>query len=131
MKAGDAKLPGAGMSPKQRARKCVAEKGGWTIKGGRGCACGTRCEVEESLDGAGSARNVLTKTIRMSDDAPTLVWPPLLVLSSDAVKVVYLDLNHWISLAQASQRDVIGVLIIPSSTKLTSIVAEPRVAAVL
>ena len=26
MKAGDAKLPGAGMSPKQRARKCVAEK---------------------------------------------------------------------------------------------------------
>jgi hypothetical protein len=38
----------------------------------------------------------------MSDDAPTLVWPPLLVLPSDAVKVVYLDLNHWISLAQAS-----------------------------
>ena len=38
----------------------------------------------------------------MRDAAPALVWPRLLELPSDGVKVVYLDLNHWISLAQAS-----------------------------
>jgi hypothetical protein len=38
----------------------------------------------------------------MREKAPTLVWPPLLDLPSDDVKLVYLDLNHWISLAQAS-----------------------------
>lgn len=38
----------------------------------------------------------------MKDDLPALVWPPLLQLPSDSVNVVYLDLNHWICLAQAS-----------------------------
>jgi hypothetical protein len=30
------------------------------------------------------------------------VWPPLLKLPSESLSVVYLDLNHWISLAQAA-----------------------------
>jgi hypothetical protein len=38
----------------------------------------------------------------MKDEPPALVWPRLLGLPSDNVNVVYLDLNHWISLAQAS-----------------------------
>jgi hypothetical protein len=38
----------------------------------------------------------------MRDEPPALVWPRLLELPSDNVNVVYLDLNHWISLAQAS-----------------------------
>ncbi len=38
----------------------------------------------------------------MKDEPPALVWPRLLELPSDEVKVVYLDLNHWISLAQAA-----------------------------
>jgi hypothetical protein len=38
----------------------------------------------------------------MRDEPPLLVWPRLLELPSDNVNVVYLDLNHWISLAQAS-----------------------------
>jgi hypothetical protein len=38
----------------------------------------------------------------MKDEPPALVWPRLLELPSDNVNVVYLDLNHWISLAQAS-----------------------------
>jgi hypothetical protein len=38
----------------------------------------------------------------MRDETPALVWPRLLELPSDNVNVVYLDLNHWISLAQAS-----------------------------
>jgi hypothetical protein len=38
----------------------------------------------------------------MRDEAPALVWPPLLELPPDDVKLVYLDLNHWISFAQAS-----------------------------
>jgi hypothetical protein len=38
----------------------------------------------------------------MRDTAPALVWPPLLELPPDDVKLVYLDLNHWISFAQAS-----------------------------
>ena len=38
----------------------------------------------------------------MRDEAPAPVWPRLLELPSENVKVVYLDLNHWISLAQAS-----------------------------
>jgi hypothetical protein len=38
----------------------------------------------------------------MKDEPPTLVWPRLLELPPDNVNVVYLDLNHWISLAQAS-----------------------------
>ena len=36
------------------------------------------------------------------DEPPALVWPRLLELPLDRVNVVYLDLNHWISLAQAS-----------------------------
>ena len=38
----------------------------------------------------------------MRDEPPALVWPRLLELPPDNVNVVYLDLNHWISLAQAS-----------------------------
>lgn len=38
----------------------------------------------------------------MRDEPPALVWPRLLQLPSDSVNVVYLDLNHWIYLAQAS-----------------------------
>jgi hypothetical protein len=38
----------------------------------------------------------------MRDEPPALVWPRLLDLPSANVNVVYLDLNHWISLAQAS-----------------------------
>lgn len=38
----------------------------------------------------------------MKDEPSALVWPRLLELPSDNVNVVYLDLNHWISLAQAS-----------------------------
>jgi len=38
----------------------------------------------------------------MREKAPNLVWPPLLELPPDAVRLVYLDLNHWISFAQAS-----------------------------
>lgn len=38
----------------------------------------------------------------MRDEPPALVWPHLLELPSDSVNVVYLDLNHWISLAQTS-----------------------------
>jgi len=38
----------------------------------------------------------------MRDEPPALVWPRLLELPTDNVTVVYLDLNHWISLAQAS-----------------------------
>jgi hypothetical protein len=33
---------------------------------------------------------------------PSLVWPRLLELPPDNVLIVYLDLNHWIGLAQAS-----------------------------
>jgi len=40
----------------------------------------------------------------MRDELPALVWPRLLELPSDSVNVVYLDLNHWIYLAQASVR---------------------------
>ena len=38
----------------------------------------------------------------MSENASALVWPQLLRLPSEAVKIVYLDLNHWIYLAQAA-----------------------------
>src|SRR5271165_1682860 len=38
----------------------------------------------------------------MKDEPPALVWPRLLELPSDNVNVAYLDLSHWISLAQAS-----------------------------
>ncbi len=38
----------------------------------------------------------------MSDETPALVWPRLLQLPSAATNVVYLDLNHWIALSQAS-----------------------------
>ena len=37
----------------------------------------------------------------MKDNPPSLVWPRLLTLPPDNVKLVYLDLNHWIYLAQA------------------------------
>ncbi len=39
----------------------------------------------------------------MRDVRPALVWPSLLRLPSDAIKIVYLDLNHWIYLAQAAR----------------------------
>lgn len=37
----------------------------------------------------------------MRDELPPLVWPHLLQLPPDTVTIVYLDLNHWICLAQA------------------------------
>ncbi len=51
----------------------------------------------------------------MRQIAPTLVWPSLLRLPSDSVKIIYLDLNHWIYLAQAAtgsarNKSVVGVL---------------------
>src|ERR1700728_117571 len=39
---------------------------------------------------------------QQEDDASALVWPRGLILPSHGVNLVYLDLNHWISLAQAS-----------------------------
>jgi sugar/nucleoside kinase (ribokinase family) len=42
-------------------------------------------------------------------DAPALVWPRLLELPSEDVNLVYLDLNHWISFAQASTGHSSGV----------------------
>lgn len=44
----------------------------------------------------------------MRDESAALVWPPRLELPSDEVRVVYLDLNHWISLAKASTRHLSG-----------------------
>ena len=38
----------------------------------------------------------------MRENAPVLVWPRLLRLPPGALKIVYLDLNHWIYLAQAA-----------------------------
>ncbi len=38
----------------------------------------------------------------MKDEPPALVWPRNLELPPNDVALVYLDLNHWISLAQAS-----------------------------
>ena len=38
----------------------------------------------------------------MIEETPALVWPYLLELPPASVSVVYLDLNHWIYLAQAS-----------------------------
>jgi hypothetical protein len=38
----------------------------------------------------------------MRDEPSALVWPRLLEFTSDDVPIVYLDLCHWISLAQAS-----------------------------
>ena len=38
----------------------------------------------------------------MRDDPPALVWPRLLQLPPGTLNIVYLDLNHWIYLAQAS-----------------------------
>lgn len=38
----------------------------------------------------------------MNEQPPALAWPANLQLPPDTVTVVYLDLNHWISLAQAS-----------------------------
>src|SRR3954451_2248693 len=38
----------------------------------------------------------------MRDKPPPLMWPRGLMLPPDTVKVVYLDLNHWISLSQAA-----------------------------
>src|SRR5450759_763542 len=53
------------------------------------------CRWSPSLIGNGIGYN-------MRDEPPALVWPRLLELPPDNVNVVYLDLNHWISLAQAS-----------------------------
>jgi hypothetical protein len=44
----------------------------------------------------------------MRDEPPALVWPRRLELPSESVSVVYLDLNHWISLAQASLGHSVG-----------------------
>src|SRR6266404_3444780 len=41
----------------------------------------------------------------MRDAPPALVWPRLLELPSEKVTLVYLDLNHWIYLAQAAVAD--------------------------
>jgi hypothetical protein len=38
----------------------------------------------------------------MKTTLPSLVWPRLLELPPDNINIVYLDLNHWIGLAQAS-----------------------------
>ena len=37
----------------------------------------------------------------MDTAAPQLIWPPLLELPPAGTLIVYLDLNHWIGLAQA------------------------------
>ena len=37
----------------------------------------------------------------MNTPAPQLIWPPLLELPPADMLIVYLDLNHWIGLAQA------------------------------
>ena len=50
----------------------------------------------------------------MRDEPPALVWPRLLELPSDNVPLVYLDLNHWISLAQASTGHPNGASFIPT-----------------
>ena len=42
-------------------------------------------------------------------DTPALVWPQLLELPSENVTLVYLDLNHWISFAQASTGHSSGI----------------------
>lgn len=42
-------------------------------------------------------------------DGVVLAWPPSLELPSENIVVVYLDLNHWISLAQASVRHQKGI----------------------
>ena len=47
----------------------------------------------------------------MKDDAPALIWPPLLQLPPESPKTVYLDLNHWIRLAQASTGHKLGRLV--------------------
>ncbi len=39
----------------------------------------------------------------MRENPPVLVWPRLLRLPSDALKIVYFDLNHWIYMAQAAK----------------------------
>lgn len=49
----------------------------------------------------------------MRDEAPALIWPRLLELPSDNVPVVYLDLNHWISLTQASTGHPNGASFLP------------------
>lgn len=38
----------------------------------------------------------------MRDESEILVWPQLLRLPSERVNVVYLDLDHWNRLSQAS-----------------------------
>src|SRR6185437_14053022 len=50
----------------------------------------------------------------MRDESPGLVWPRLLELPPDNVPLVYLDLNHWISLAQASTGHPNGASFLPT-----------------
>ena len=50
----------------------------------------------------------------MLDKPPSLVWPRLLGLPSEDVKIVYLDLCHWIYLAQASLGQPKGAKFVPS-----------------
>jgi hypothetical protein len=50
----------------------------------------------------------------MRDEPPALVWPRLVELPSDNVPLVYLDLNHWISLAQASTGHPNGASFVPT-----------------
>ena len=45
---------------------------------------------------------VIQNGCKMSEKPAAVVWPRLLELPSDNVNIVYFDLNHWISLAQAS-----------------------------
>ena len=42
----------------------------------------------------------VARVVRHVTDAPALVWPPQIQLPSGGIKVVYLDLNHWIWLAK-------------------------------
>src|SRR5260221_5324853 len=47
-------------------------------------------------------RDVIAKGTKMRDEPPALIWPRYLELPPENVILVYLDLNHWISLTQAS-----------------------------
>ena len=50
----------------------------------------------------------------MRNAPPILVWPQLLELPSSNVPQVYLDMNHWISLAQASTGHQNGIPFVPT-----------------
>lgn len=66
-----------------------------------------------NIPGRKAPKMGLTEQITMRDEPPALVWPRLLELPSDNVPLVYLDLNHWISLAQASTGHPNGASFVP------------------